>query len=317
MRILKVWNKIGVYLLCVIVFLVCWSMIGPKFVTPFNLLNILMSVSLIVIGTIGVTLVITTGGIDLSMAMVYTLTTIVVGTCFVKLHWTIFPTVVIALSIGLICGLTNGLLVAKAKFPAFIATLVTMMGFQACAYLISNMQSLVFTDQQEFGQLAVGKFLGLNIPIWFMIVIIIAGFLLYKYTKFGVILRAIGSNEKATKVYGVNVDKALIVVYIICALCATLGGLISASWTMIASTNGTNTFTLNCISASILGGTLLSGGKGKIFGAVIGALVLGILSTALNMLNQQYYIQYIVTGIILIFSLMMNNLDAVISERRI
>jgi ribose/xylose/arabinose/galactoside ABC-type transport system permease subunit len=317
MRFIRLWEKTGIYALALMVFMFCWLLLGANFATSFNLINVLMQICLIVIAGIGTVFIITCGLIDMSIGSIYTLTSIAVGVGLTKLNLGVVGSIGLALGIGLVCGLINGLLVTKAKLPPFIATLATMLAFKGASYLVSEGKDILYITRTDFKMISTNKLLGIPNPIWIMLLLLVLGYLIYKKTKFGVYVRSIGSNQTVTRISGIPVNRMIVTCYLISASFAVLGGIVSASRTLIGTSTAGATYGIDCICAVVLGGTSMAGGQGNIIGLFFAALLLGFMKNALNMLNLPFYYQYIVTGVILVFALVMSNLKPLILERRI
>lgn len=317
MRFLKLWDKIGIYALTLVAFLLCWALLGSNFASGYNMLNVLMQICLVVIGGVGITFVITGGLVDMSIGSIYTMTSVVVGIALMKLNLGVAGAVALALAAGVVCGLLNGVLVALAKIPPFIATLATMLAFKGASYLISGGKDIMFLGCESFKQISAGSMLGIPNPVWIMLALLVAGQLVYKYTRFGVYVRACGSNAAVTRIAGISTGRIIFLCYVCSAVFAVLGGLISASRTLIGTSTAGTTYSIDCICAVVLGGTSMSGGKGNVIGMFFAALLLGFMKNVLNMLNLPFYYQYIVTGVILVFALVMGNLRSLMLERKV
>lgn len=317
MRFLKYWDKVGIYALTAITFLICTALLGSRFASVFNMLNVLMQICLIVVGGVGITFIITCGLTDMSIGSIYTMTSIVSGIALTKLNLGVGGAVTLSLLMGSLCGIINGLLVAKGKLPPFITTLATMLAFKGASYLISGGKDITYMTYTGFKQISAGRLWGIPNPILIMLLLVIGGYLVYKYTRFGVYVRSVGSNSVVTETSGIPVDRVIILCYICSGIFASLGGLLSASRTLIGTSTAGATYSIDCICAVVLGGTSMSGGKGSVIGMAFAALLLGFMENVLNMLNLPFYYQYIVTGIILVFALIMSNLRSLLLERKI
>ena len=317
MKFLKLWEKIGIYGLTLFVFLVCWALLGENFVSAYNLMNVLMQICLVVIGSVGIVFVITSGLIDMSTGSIYTLTSIVVGIGLTKLNIGTVGSVILALLVGVCCGLVNGGLVVYMKIPPFVATLSTMLAFKGVSYLISNGKDIMYISHESFKMISSGTILGIPNPVWIMAILLVAGYLVYKYTRFGVYVRACGSNASVTKISGIPVKRIYFLCYICSSVFAVIGGIISASRTLIGTSTAGATYGIDCICAVVLGGTLMAGGKGNIIGMFFAALLLGFMKNMLNMLNLEFYYQYMITGFILVFALVMGNLRELLQAKKV
>ena len=315
MKFWKIWDKTGIYILAVIVFLSFWIIIGPNYVTIFNLSNVLLQVSVRAIGGTSMVLAITSGGFDLSVGATLTLTTVVVSMALKFWNMSIPEAILIAFLIGAACGVMNGLIITKLKIQTFVATLATMLIIRGIAFLLYGGKKVTINDFMNLKLLTSTKLFGFSAASWAMLLIVFSGWFIYKYTRFGVLVRGIGSNETAVRISGANVDRTIILVFVFTALTSVISGVIQVSQTLVGNANSGETYAMECITATILGGTSLSGGKGNVIGMLFAALILGFISNGLNMLNVEYYYQYLATGVILIFALFMSGLKEMMQER--
>jgi ribose/xylose/arabinose/galactoside ABC-type transport system permease subunit len=315
MRFWKIWDKAGIYILALTVFLAFWIIIGPNYVTVFNLSNVLLQVSVKAIGGAAMVLAITSGGFDLSVGATLTLTTVVVSMALKFWNMSIPVAILLALVIGAACGLMNGLIITKLKIQTFVATLATMLIIRGIAFLLYGGKKITINTYMNFKLLTSTKLFGFSAACWAMLLIVFFSWFLYKHTRFGVYVRGIGSNETAMRISGAKVDRTIILIFVFTALTAVISGVIQTSQTLVGNANSGESYAMECITATILGGTSLSGGKGNITGMLFAALILGFISNGLNILNVAYYYQYLATGIILIFALFMSGIKEIMQER--
>jgi len=313
----KIWEKAGIYILTVIVFLIFWGLIGPSFVTMFNLSNVLLQVAVIAIGGTGMVFAITSGGFDLSTGSTLTLSTMVVAMALKFWGFSVPMAILLAFAVGALCGTMNGLIITRLKIPTFVATLATMLIIRGAAFIINNGRQVIFNEFMELRLLTSTRILGFSAASWAMLVIVLLGFLLYKYTRFGVYTRSLGSNEAALRISGANVNNTIMLVFIFTSLTAVMAAVIQTSQTLKGSATSGEAFAMDCITATILGGTTLGGGKGNVPGMLFAALILGFVSNGLNILNVPYYYQYMATGVILIFALLMGGIKEMVRERHV
>ncbi len=297
-------TKYGIYF-AFLLLTVILSIISPPFLTPSNIINILRQISVNGIIAVGTTFVIITAGIDLSVGSLVALSA-VVATSFA--HPGSFPWIVpvlFGLLVGLACGVINGVLVAKNRLTPFIVTLGMMTAARGAALVYTNGRPIINLSN-AYNEIGGGYFLGIPLPvIIFLFVIIFFAFLLH-YTRFGRYVYAIGGNELAAKVSGINTDKILIAVYAIGGLTAGLAGIVLSSRVMSASPAIGEGYELDAIAAVVIGGTSLMGGAGTIAGTVVGALIIGVMNNGLDMLNVSSYWQAIVKGLIIILAVLLD-----------
>jgi len=287
------------------------SFASPAFLTPININNLLVTVSITGIMAVGVTFCILSRGIDLSTSGVLVLSTVVTASLVQEITATnkvfegmypVHPLVAVAagLGVGLVFGLINGGLIAYTKIPPFIATLGTMLITRALALLYTNAFP-VPNLTNEFRAIGRGEWVfGIpNLVVAFALVLIIGGFLL-TMTRFGKNVYAIGGNEVAARVAGINVERNIIKIYVFCSLCAAFAAVLHVGRVGSASPAGAVGWELNAIAAATVGGVSHSGGIGRMSGVLSGILVLGVVNNGMLMLGISPYIQDIVRGLIII-----------------
>lgn len=317
----------AVVVLLVLLLLFAW--LAPSFLTTNNLTILTKHVAISALLAVGMTFVILTGGIDLSVGSVAGLAGMIVGFLLTQgvgfggaTHY--FPVsacILIAVAICLLVGFLNGWLVAKAGVAPFIATLGTLYVARGAALLISNGKT--FPDLG--GQVARGNsgfpsfgqtfFLGLPMPVWIMLVIFIAAWVIAHKTPLGRHIYAIGGNERAARLTGIRVPQVKIVTYLVSSGCAALVGLIIAAQLEAAHPATGESFELNAIAAVVLGGTSLMGGRGTVTGSLLGACVIGVLSDGLVMLGVSEFWQMVIKGAVIIFAVAIDQLQSRIEIR--
>jgi len=290
-----------VYLILCAVF----TILSPFFLTLNNFLNIGTYSSIIGVMAVGVTISMLLGAIDISQYSVATLSGMVAG-ILMSQGTNVFFVVLAALLVGVLCGVVNGLLIASLKISAIIATLGTMQIFRGIAYLTTN-GSTVMIANPTYALIGRG-FLFNAVPIALVIMIIafILAFLMLKYTKFGRYVFAVGGNESASYLTGINIMKVKMKALIISAVCASVGGIIVTSQVGAAIPTTGIGMEMGVLSAVILGGLSLSGGKGKISGTLIGVLILATIQNGLTLLSVRTFYQMIINGAVLILAVTMD-----------
>lgn len=283
-----------------------FSLTAQNFFTARNVLTLALQTSTITIMGIGVTFAIITGGIDLSIGSIVALSgTLAVMAANAGLP--IWLSMVLGLLSGVFCGFLNGIIITGLKLPPFIATLGMMMVARGVVLTITNAMSKPAPD--AFGHLGNDtlfkfgrQFPGIAYPVFIMIIVALAfGFILRK-TRIGRYTYAVGSNEEASRLSGIKVNQVKIIAYMICGFCAALTGIILASRMVTSQPNGGQSYELNAIASSVIGGTSLMGGIGTVGGAVIGSFIIGVLSVGLTMQGASYFVQQIVIGLVVIAS---------------
>jgi ribose transport system permease protein len=292
-----------------IIMFVVFSLASPNFLTFNNVVGILLATAVNGLLALGVTFIIITGGIDLSVGTVMTLSAVMAGV-FVT-NWGLPVPVGIAagLATGALAGLVNGLAISKMKIPPFIATLGVMMMAKGLALVISQARPIYFNDTPTFRDIAMGSLLGsvipgFNIPnavLVLFLAAIIAHLILTK-TILGRYNVALGSNEEATRLSGVNVDRWKTAIYALGGTFSGVGGVIMAARLNSAQPALGAGYELDAIAAVVIGGTSLSGGEGTILGTIIGAFIISVLTNGLRILSVPQEWQMVVTGAIVILA---------------
>ncbi|EPF2547621.1 ribose ABC transporter permease [Vibrio cholerae] len=296
-------------LIALLFLVVVVSFLNPNFFTVDNLLNILRQTSVNAIIAVGMTLVILTAGIDLSVGSVLALCGAFAAT-LVAMEVPVLVAVPTALLAGAVLGAISGIIIAKGKVQAFIATLVTMTLLRGVTMVYTDGRpiSTGFTDTADtFAWFGTGYALGIPVPVWLMVVVFAGAWYLLNHTRFGRYVYAVGGNESATRLSGINVDRVKIGVYAICGLLAALAGIIVTSRLSSAQPTAGMGYELDAIAAVVLGGTSLMGGKGRIMGTLIGALIIGFLNNALNLLDVSSYYQMIAKAVVILLAVLVDN----------
>ncbi|MBB6633814.1 ABC transporter permease [Cohnella thailandensis] len=289
-----------------IVLLIVFSLASENFFQFSNIVGILLSTAVTGVLALGATFVIITGGIDLSVGTVMTLSAVMTGVSISFWGTPIWVGLLVGILTGALCGCVSGYAVSKLNIPPFIATLAMMMIAKGLALVISGTKPVYFTDAKGFTDISLGSLLGdifpgFTIPnavlIFFAAAII--GSLLLTRTLIGRYNFAIGSNEEATRLSGVNVGFWKIVIYTIAGVFTGIAGILIASRLNSAQPALGQGYELEAIAAVVIGGTSLSGGKGTIVGTVIGALIMSVLTNGLRILSVPQEWQTVVVGFVI------------------
>ena len=290
----------------VIVLAIIFTFINPRFATLANLANVLTQASHYIIIAVAMTFVITSAGIDLSVGSVLALVT-VIGFSFIKGGMNPALAVAIMFSLGALIGAFTGTLIALIKIPPFIATLGMMVSLRGLA-LLHSAGTMHFGLPKALTWLGQGKVLGVPVPVITAIIVALVGAWLFNHTKFGLYVRAIGGNREAARLAGVPVNLIEIMVYSLMGLVTAIGGLIMIA--RIDSTQATigTSMEIHIIAAVIIGGTSLFGGRGTIYGTVLGAILLSMMTNALVIAGVDNFWQLVIMGIIVLLAVTINNL---------
>ena len=307
-------HEIGIIFVFFILF-IGFSFATPYFFSVRNLLTVLRQISLTGIMAIGMTLVIVSGEIDLSISSIYGLTSIVIGLCMVA-GYPIILSIVLGCIVGLLCGIVNGVLVAYAKIPSFIATLGMMSVLRGISLLITDGLPVVVsartvpnTDLSGFFFIGQGKFFD-KIPIMALILIFltIIGYIFFNKTLFGFYMRAVGGNIDTAIASGIKVKFIKVSTFAFTGLFCGIAGVLNLSFiTSVRADSGAG-LELQVISAVILGGTLLSGGTGTIIGTLIGVCIIGILNNGLILMGLSPFWKVLAIGIVIIVAVFIDTL---------
>jgi inositol transport system permease protein len=294
--------------------LLAMTFLSEAFLTPRNLLNIVRQISVMGLIAIGVTMVIITGGIDLSSGSVLALAAVVSTSLAQRLDWAeikfpgldvpVFVPILAALAVGALCGLVNGSLIASFRIPPFIATLGMMTIARGLALIYSERPVSGLTDSYNYiGQ---GEPFGIPLPIIILAVVAIGAHIMLNNTRFGRHIYALGGNEQAARISGINISRVKIGVYTIAGLLAGLSGLVLSSRIGSGQPGLGVGYELDAIASAVIGGTSLSGGIGTIWGTIVGALIIGVLNNGLDLLNVSAYWQTIVKGSIIVIAVIID-----------
>ncbi len=293
-----------------LVLFVAFSLASPYFLTPDNIGGIFLATAVNGVLALGVTFVIINGGIDLSVGTVMTFSAVMTGQFITVWQLPVLVGVLAGLATGALCGLANGVVISKMKVPPFVATLGMLYATKGLSLVVSQLHPIYFNDTPIFNQTAMGSILGLVIPaldpiknvvLIFFGAAIVASIILTK-TVLGRYTFALGSNEEATRLSGVNVDRWKTAVYTLGGLFAGLAGVMIAARLNSAQPALGAGYELDAIAAAVIGGTSLSGGEGSILGTIIGAFVISVLANGLRILSVPQEWQIVVTGTILVLA---------------
>lgn len=306
-RLLGIWLALVVE---VVVLTILTSTVGgghifeSTFLNWSNLSQVIRALSFIAIMAVGMSLVIITGGIDLSIGSVLGFSSV---TTAVLLNGGVGIPVSISLGLvaGAACGITNGLLITSAKLPPFIATLGMMSIARGLAFALTGGET-IRSLPESFLTLGQGEILSVPIPIIIMILFaLVIGYYL-KATKWGRYVYAIGGNEEAALYSGVNVNRMKLVVYTLCGLSGGIAGVLFTSRFGVGQSTSGLGYELDVIAAAVIGGISLSGGRGTILGCIIGSLLMGILRNGLVLLNVSAYWQQVAIGLVIVLAVMLD-----------
>ncbi len=289
---------------CVVVLCAVLAVANSRFIALSNVINVLRQASINLILSVGMTCVILTGGIDLSVGSVLALAGCV--TCLTMRAAGMVLGIAAGLVVGAACGLVNGLLVARVRIPAFIATLGMLTMARGFA-LVSTGGEFVTGLPASYVSIGDGFVFGrIPIPVVIAAVTVVVAHFLLSQTKFGLQVYAVGGNFEATRLSGVNNARIMMVVYTLSGFLAAVAGIVLTARVASAQPTFGEGYNLNAVASVIIGGTSLRGGEGNVLRTVLGALMIAILSNGLNILNVDYFWQQVVIGAVIILAVIMD-----------
>ncbi|WP_207707338.1 ABC transporter permease [Crassaminicella thermophila] len=310
----QLFRKYGIFFIF-IGMVVLMSILSPAFLKVGNLLNVVRQISVIGLIACGVTMVIITTGIDLSSGSVLALSAVVAASFAQRADWAskMYPNIDVPLIVpilagilvGVLCGAIVGIIIAKTKIPPFIATLGMMIVARGAALIYSDGRP-ISSLKSSYNFIGQGKVLGIPFPIIVLVVMAAITHVLLTNTKFGKYVYAIGGNENAAVVSGINVDKYKVLIYTYAGMLSGMAGIVLSSRISSGQPGLGVAYELDAIASAVIGGTSLNGGIGKITGTIIGALIIGVLNNGLDLLNVSAYWQQIVKGVIIVAAVILD-----------
>ncbi|MCD5415414.1 MAG: ribose ABC transporter permease [Clostridiales bacterium] len=289
-------------------FAVIISFLNPRFLTTPNLLNILRQTSINSLIAVGMTFVIITGGIDLSVGSSLALTGAISAWLIIS---GVHPVVafVATLGAGSLIGVVNGLIISKGKAQPFIATLAVMTAVRGITLLFTDGRPLGLgheSNAEVFSKIGTGFFLGIPIPVYIMIIAFGVAYYTLRHTRLGRRVYALGGNEEASVLSGINVDQVKIAVYGISGMLAAVAGVVITARLNSAQPTAGSGYELDAIAAVVLGGTSLTGGVGSVLGTIVGVLIIGVLNNSLNLMNVSSHYQLLIKGVVILVAVLID-----------
>lgn len=303
-------SLIALFVLCLAI-----SILSDKFLTANNLWNVLRQISVNVCISVGMTLVVLMAGIDLSVGSVLAFTSAVCAGLLTKgitiepfdllIGFTTLGGILAALLIGLLIGIFNGWVITRFSLPPFVVTLAMLT--------IARGATMLYTEGMPISNLGAsfefigsGWFIGIPVPVWISLIVVSIVVFISKKTTFGRYIYAIGGNEKAAFLSGININNIKLAVYGIAGMMAAIGGILVSSRLNSAQPNAGTSYELDSIAAVVIGGTSLSGGIGSVTGTVIGATIIGVLNNGLVLLNVSPFWQQVVKGMVILLAVIID-----------
>lgn len=310
----KFQSLIALFILCLVI-----SLLSDKFLTVANGWNVLRQISVNICISVGMTLVVLTAGIDLSVGSVLALCGAVTAGLLKNgipmpsqnlfIGFTLPGALLAGLIIGSLLGLLNGWIITTFKVPPFVATLAMLTIARGLTMLWTKGFPISGLGE-KFAYIGTGWLLGIPVPVWISGIIVLIAILITNKTRLGRYIYAIGGNESAAKLSGININKIKIIVYTIAGALAAAGGLMVTSRLDSAQPNAGTSYELDSIAAVVIGGTSLSGGKGTISGTVSGAVIIGVLNNGLVLLNVSPFWQQVVKGLVILLAVIIDKANS-------
>jgi ribose transport system permease protein len=314
---LKLGREVGVFI-ALILMIIIFTILDPSYLTPGNMIDIIKMATINGILAIGMTFAIITGGIDLSVGSSFALIIVAVSLLTTNGFFPI-TSIIFGVLIGAALGAVNGVLTTKMQLQPFIATLGTMSVYRGVAYVITGgwpVLNIPTAYRRSLGARIIGD---VPISILVLIVIVIVAHIFLQKTKFGHYLFAVGGNEEAAKLSGVNIEFIKIIAYLCCGICAAFAGMIMLANLGTGEPAAGQGYELDAIAASAIGGTRMAGGRGSIMGTILGALLLAALKIGLIITGVSTFWQFIVTGIIIViaayFEIIQSKISLILSKK--
>ncbi len=306
-------------LIALLLLVVVMALLSDRFLTAGNIWNILRQISVNVCISVGMTLVILTAGIDLSVGSILAFSGAVTAGLlkhgteipFLNLFvgYTVLGAILAGILAGALLGLVNGIAITRFEVPPFIATLAMLTMARGMTMLWT--QGFPITGLGDtFGMIGTGWFLKIPVPVWISAVVVGGGVFLVRKTRIGRYIYAVGGNEKAARLSGLNITRIKNFVYVVTGALSAVGGIIVTSRLDSAQPNAGVMYELDSIAAVVIGGTSLSGGRGSVIGTVQGALIIGILNNGLVLLNVSPFWQQVIKGFVILLAVIVDKMNA-------
>lgn len=292
-------GTLGSVLLATVLLIIIFSILSPYFLSVQNFINIFRQSAPLAMVAVGITIVIISGGIDLSVASNISLTSVILAMLLVKYGMPLPVSIVMVIILGMLLGLFNGFLVTTLKIPAIIATLATAMTFSGIAFTITQGYSINLPVESAVKYLGSGKIWLIPVSIILVVIVYFIVQLILQNTGFGRIVYGLGGNVEAVYLSGISVKKYTLIIYMVCGFFAAFASILLTARVANGHPNNGGGMELDAIAAAVLGGTSIYGGVGNVWGTLIGVLTMTIIMNGLDLLNINPYIQVIVKGLVL------------------
>lgn len=303
----------GVFMALVLLSLV-FSLTSDTFLTSKNLLNITRQVSVNSLIAIGMTFVIVTGGIDLSVGSVVAFSGIIASSMMVQYNVPVFLATIIGVLIGTVTGAINGALITFANMPAFITTMGTMTMLRGLGYIYTQGYP-IYNLPKAFRQIGQGYIGVVPIPTIILLLVAVIAYIILRKTVFGRHVYAIGGNIEASKLMGIRVKQVNLMAYVLCGSICGLAAVVQASRIGSGLPTVGAGYELDAIAAVVIGGAAMAGGSGTVLGTILGAIILGVLSNGLSLLNVDSYVMQVISGLVVIVAVLIDEVRKLTAMR--
>jgi ribose transport system permease protein len=308
-KLIKIIDEFSIGLALVIE-IILFSQLSPYFFTAENLLNVSLQVSITAIIAAGMTFVILTAGIDLSVGSLVALAGIL-ATSVIKIDLPIYLSLSLGILAGILFGVFSGFIagvfVTKFKITPFIVTLALMTIWRGTSFVYTEGRP-IWELPEAFGYLGGGRIIGVPVPTLIMVIVFIVSHILLTKTRYGRYIYAVGGNLEAARLAGIKTNKILISAYIISGVLSAVAGVLLASRINSGQPNAGLMYELDVIAAVVVGGTSLFGGRGTIIGTFLGAMLIAVLRNGLNLLNVGSYVQQVIVGVVILLAVLLDQL---------
>lgn len=298
----------SIIFLATLALMIASQCVNSAFFSVYNMATLLRTMAFIAIVGLGQTMILLLGDIDLSVGAIACLTAIVTGTFMVNLSIPPIISVILGLILGAVCGAINGFLITKFKIIAFIITLGTSTIFEGLVYVITQGYP-VLNIPEQLAFLGKGIYFGIfSSPLIIMLILAAVIFFVLKSTPFGRHIYAIGGNATASNLVGINVDRTRFIVFTLSGLMSAVAGILMMLRLQAAQPTVGINWQMPSITAAVLGGTSMSGGRGNVVGTIIGALLATVISNAIVIMHVSTYLENVVTGTVVIIAVLIDAL---------
>ena len=304
----KIPEEVGVLIGFVIIYtafaIICHQNGQTQFTSLKNIMNVATQISMITIVAIGMTFVIISSGIDLSVGAVVAFSGVITAQILASSGGNTVEAIAAGLLAGTAVGVFNGFIVANFKVPPFIVTLATMIGIRGLAFISCKGEPVSIDG--SFENIGSGEIFKIPIPVIIMIVVIAAGWYLANHTKWGRYIYALGGNEEASRLSGINIKSMKVFIFGLSGFLAALAGIINSARLISGDPKEGEMWELDAIAAAVVGGTSLSGGRGRIIGTVLGALIIGVIKNGLDTLGVESFTQMLIKGSVILAAVLID-----------